>query len=106
MGDDKYFHTLEPGVPVTFSHRFAVALSTLALPEGHRYRFSVRERETLKDWWYGRRKDVMTRPGFLELLTFKRRHRPLLKASGEPIDIALVTAPVEFEILHQKCVEE
>jgi hypothetical protein len=96
-GHDKYFVTLEPGVPYTFTHPFELGPGNWI--EGHRYRCVVEDGEHIWNWWYGRREDVMVpRPMYEKLFWFRRRRRGLLPSSGESIEPDLV-APMEFEVL-------
>lgn len=97
--DDEHFHTLVPGEPKTFTHRFFVASREQrdndikkrqnALLAGHRYQFSIREGEQINRWWWGTREDVMAPAGIW---------RGLERADGEPISLADV-APVEIAVI-------
>lgn len=91
--DADYFHTLDPEVPVTFTDIFRLSFRQTeegihALTEGHRYRYAVSEGEMARQWWYGRKEEVMAPAG---------ERKPLLAASGAPIVFGPV-APVEFEV--------
>lgn len=102
--DDKYFITLEPRTPITFSQRFSLAHHTRGLAEGHRYRFAISTGQHLHAWWYGRREDVMASRSISEWLRIIRKRRSLLQPSGEPIELS--AAPDEFEVLHHKAIRE
>jgi len=90
--DDKYFCTLEPEIPVLFEAPFLLAgrgsSGDSAIVEGHSYRFSVREGESVKWWWYGKRDDILAPPG---------GYATLEPASGEPITLGQVEA-TEFNV--------
>jgi len=92
--DEKYFFTLEPETPLTFSHPFILASRAtdgdLAMAQGHRYRYAVSDGEALHYWWYGRRDDIMAPKGQPTLL---------FQASGEPIPLGSA-ASVEFNVRH------
>jgi hypothetical protein len=90
--DDKYFCTLEPEIPVLFEAPFLLAtrISTgeNAIMEGHSYRFSVREGETVQWWWYGKKEDILAPPG---------QYATLEPASGEPIKLGKVES-INFKV--------
>lgn len=90
--DDAFFRTLEPETPVTFNAAFKLAGRSTegrnAIVPGHRYRFAVRDGETVSWWRYGRKEDVMTPAGTPSTLG---------EASGPPITLADI-ASVEFEV--------
>ena len=87
----RFFHTLEPGIPVTFTETFKLwsraADSPSAYP-AHRYRLGLNGEEATDYWWYGRKEEVLAPPGTKEGLG---------EPSGPPIQLAPV-APVDFEI--------
>lgn len=92
--DDRSFCTLLPETPVVFSDSFRVASRVLGRPEdgsslspGHRYRYAVREGESVGWWRWGTKDEVMAPPG---------RPEALGEASGGPIDLS--SEVVEFEV--------
>lgn len=89
--DDRFFHTLEPGIPVTFTETFKLwsrAASSPSAYPAHRYRLGLNDEEAIDYWWYGRKEEVLAPPGTIEGLG---------EPSGPPIQLAPV-APVDFEI--------
>ncbi|KAL9095586.1 MAG: hypothetical protein Q9165_002018 [Trypethelium subeluteriae] len=94
--DDAYFCTLEPEELVRFKAPFKLASrmgeGPHAVVPGHRYRFGVREGESVKWWRAGKREDVMSRPG---------EQSGLGDADGMPIVLYPVEA-IEFEVKEQE----
>jgi hypothetical protein len=93
--DDKFFFTLEPGMPMEFNASFGLANDmrgdhgTFALL-GHRYLMDVQPGEKVEWWKRGRKEDVLDIEG-----------APSRNASvpyGKPIPLKL-DAPVEFSVL-------
>ena len=90
--DDAWFQTLKPNEPLTFQGPFQLAFRAndqlKGLVPGHRYRFGVREGETIEWWREGRKEDVMSPP---------REESSLEGASGRPIVFDPIEA-IEFEV--------
>lgn len=95
--DDIFFQTLEPKTSVVFSATFKLARRINAtkdlLVEGHKYRFNVRDGETIQWWRYGKKEDVMAPPD---------HPAELGDPSGGPIPLRQV-APVYFEVKQRVC---
>ena len=94
--DDAYFHTLEPDKPVTFKEPFKLAnrMGEHAATPGHRYRFSVREGETVTWWEEGRREDVMGPPEE-EGNFFEAGREPIIVDQIDAIEFMVEEKPVE-----------
>ena len=93
--DDRFFHTLEPGIPVTFTETFKLWSRAADPPSAypvHRYRLRLNDEEAIDYWWYGRKEEVLAPPRTIEGLD---------EPSGPPIQLAPV-APVDFLILRSR----
>lgn len=89
--EDRYFHTLQPQQPYTFSVPFKNAfVRKLELKPG-RYRLATSGREELKWWKEGTREEVVSPLG-------QKPSNELYEASGLPIHLTGIE-PVEFTIL-------
>lgn len=82
--DDRDYWTLDPGKPVTFTGVFNFRTRPV-----HKYRLGVRDAESLKRWWYGKREEILAPPG---------TDQELVDPSGPPIELMPVT-PVDFEMM-------
>ncbi|KAJ5592054.1 uncharacterized protein N7459_002423 [Penicillium hispanicum] len=92
--DDRYFLTLEPGIPVKFQEAFYRAIRRPDEPDlfesGHKYRMAIKDGETIRWWRWGRKEEVMAPPG---------KRVSLGPAKEEPIP--LQADPLEFEVIER-----
>jgi hypothetical protein len=63
--DEKYYCTLEPGTPVTFTYpltRASALEGERSFVPGYTYPYKVRDDENIRWWCYGRKEDVSAPP--------------------------------------------
>lgn len=95
--DDQYFVTLEPMVPVTFTSLFWLQVTPwpeeededgeevedIRIPAflpGHTYQLGAKDNVVIRDWWVGRKDQIMSPPG---------QKANTKKSSGSPIAPAI-----------------